>query len=299
MSRLGALHGELDAQLHSNMPPESRNRELAELVRALAAIIATDGESPPSGNPVSFEDLAQSERLLTADFGAFRVGLCMLDTRFRYLAINQMLAKMNGIPPAEHLGKTVREVLGDFAELIEPQFERVLATGQPVLNLEISFMLHNRTEPGHWIEHYIPVKDRIGKVTKIGVVAVEITEQKRLEKSLHSVSQKLRHEKKRLEVMSEVSRVLATKFEVRQAFPEVSAHLRRVLHQEYAALALRDEKTGKLVRQAIDFPLGKSIRVGGEISTAGDPRRQALLEGTALIFGANEMRSFPPGTTDY
>jgi formate hydrogenlyase transcriptional activator len=299
MSRLGASHGELDAQPHSKMPLESRNRELSELFRALAAIIATETESPHSGNSLSFAVLAESEHLLTAYFGAFRVGLCILDTGFRYLAINQTLAEMNGIPVAEHLGKTVREVLGDFAELIEPQFKRVLATGQPVLNLEISFVLHNRAEPGHWIEHYIPIKDAAAKVTKIGVVAVEITEQKRLEESLHSVSQKLRHEKKRLRAMSEVSRVLAAELDLRQAFPEVSAHLRRVLCQEYAALALRDEKTGELVRRAMDFPLGKSIPVNGEISTARDPRRQALLEGTSLIFSANEMRTFPAGTTDY
>jgi formate hydrogenlyase transcriptional activator len=299
MSRLIPPQGKPYAQPHSNMLFESRNGELADLFRALAAIIATDADSPHSGNPISCDALAQSEHLLTAYFGVFRVGLCILDTSFRYLAINQTLAEMNGVPAAEHLGKTVRQVLGDFAELIEPQFKRVLASAQPVLNLEVSFVLHNRAEPGHWIEHYIPIKDASSKVTKIGVVAVEITEQKRLEESLHSVSQKLRHEKKRLAAMNEVSRVLAATVDLRQAFPEVSAHLRRVLRQEYAALALRDEKTGKLVRQAIDFPLAKSIRVGGEISTARDPRKQALLEGTALIFSANEMRRFPAGATDH
>jgi formate hydrogenlyase transcriptional activator len=281
------------------MPIESRSRELADLFRALAAIIAADAESPHSGNPVSFEALAESEHLLSAYFGAFSVGLCILDTGFRYLAINQTLAEMNGIPASEHLGKSVREVLGDFAELVEPQFKRVLTTAQPVLNLEISFMLHNRAEPGHWIEHYIPIKDTAGKVIQIGVVAVEVTVQKQLEESLHSVSQKLRQEKKRLQAMSEVSRVLATKLDVQQAFPKVSAHLRRVLRQEYAALALRDEKTGQLVRQVMDFPLGKSLPVSGNISMARDPRSKALREGTSLIFSANEMRGFPADTTDY
>ncbi len=176
-------------------------------------------------------------------------------SNLRYLAINHTLAEMNGIPAEAHLGKSVREMLGDFAEFLEPQFQRVLDTGQPILNLEISSVLPTRTEPGHWIEHYIPILDATGKVAQVGMVAVEITEQKKLEESLRGVSETLREEKKRQQVMMEVSRVLAAKSDVRQAFPQISAYLRRVLRQEYAALALQDEKSGQLVRQAMDFPL--------------------------------------------
>src|SRR5207302_5440827 len=140
--------------------------------------------------------------------------------------------------------------LGDFAELIEPQLKHVLETQQPVLDLEISTTLPTRTEPGHWIEHYIPIKDATGKVKQIGVIAVEVTEQKKLEESLRSVSETLREEKKRQHVMLEVSRVLAAKWDARQVFPKISAYLRRVLWQEYAALAVHDEKSGQLVRQA-------------------------------------------------
>ena len=110
------------------------------------------------------EALLESEQLLTAYFSASKVGLCILDMDLRYLAINHTMAEMNGIPAEAHLGKSVREMLGDFAELIEPQLKRVLETRQPVLNLEISAVLPTRTEPGHWIEHYIPIKDATGKV---------------------------------------------------------------------------------------------------------------------------------------
>ncbi len=102
-----------------------------------------------------------------------------------------------------------------------------------------------------------PLRTRRATVTQIGVIAVEITEQKKLEESLHGVSEKLREEKKRQQVMMEVSRVLAAKWDARQVFPKISACLRRVLRQEYAALAVHDEKNGQLVRQAMDFPLRK------------------------------------------
>jgi formate hydrogenlyase transcriptional activator len=291
---LSAPRSEPDSH-RSPAPRESPSRELADLFRALAPLVATDSESSSPSTPVSFEALTESEHLLAVYFSASKVGLCILDADFRYLAINNTLAEMDGMPAAEHLGKTVREMLGDFAEVIEPQLKHVLTTGQPVLNIEISFMLRNRTESGHWIEHYIPIKDAAGKVAQIGVAAVEITEQKKLEESLRSVSQKLRDEKKRLQVMSEVSHVLAGKLDVRQAFPKISANLRRVLRQEYAALALRDEESGQLVRQALDFPLAKSASGGGEISTAKGPGGKALEQRSSVIFTGDQMQGFEPG----
>src|SRR5258708_34450081 len=102
-----------------------------------------------------------------------------------------------------------------------------------------------------------------------------MTEQKKIEESVRIVSQKLREEKKRLQVMTEVSRVLAGKLDVRQAFPKISAHLRRVLRQEYAALALHDEQIGQVVRQALAFPLAKYTRVGVEIRPARCPSGEA------------------------
>ncbi len=265
-----------------------------------SAIVA-GSERPEANNPVSSaapEALIVSEQLLNAYFSASRVGLCILDTDFRYLAINNTLAEMNGIPAASHMGKSVREMLGDLAELVEPQFKRVLATRQPVLNREISAMLPTRTEPGHWIEHYIPIEDATGKATQIGVIAVEVTEQKRLEESLRGVSESLRLEKKRQQVMMEVICVLAAKWDVRQVFPQISAYLRRVLRQEYAALVLRDEKSGLLVRQAMDFPLQKGSSADVSITSAKGPGGKAMRERSSLIFTNNEMQGFDAKLTD-
>jgi len=244
------------------------------------------------------EALLESEQLLTAYSAASKVGICILDTDLRYLAINHTLAKMNGMPAEAHLGKSVREMLGDFAELVEPLFKRVLSTGRSLSDLKISFMLHNRTEPGHWIEHYVPIKDTSGKVKKIGVVAIEVTEQEKLEESLRGVSKTLREEKKRQHVMLEVSRALAGKWNESEVFPRISAYLRRVLRQEYAALALHDEKSGQLVRQAMDFPLRKRLATDSAIHSSKDPQQKALREGAPLIFSKVDLQDFPDGATD-
>jgi hypothetical protein len=63
---------------------------------------------------------SETEKLLSSYFGSHTLGLCIFDAEFRFLAINNTLADMNGIPASEHLSKTVRQILGDFADLLEP-----------------------------------------------------------------------------------------------------------------------------------------------------------------------------------
>jgi len=235
--------------------------------------------------------LLESEQLLAAHFKASKVGLSILSADLRYLAINPTLAAFHDIAAEAHLGKSIREVLGDLAGLVEPHFRRVLAERQ-IVEQEISAVLPGRAEPGHWIEHFIPIKDAAGEVTQIGVVVIEITEQKKLEKSL-------REEKKRQQVLMEVGRVLSAKWDLRQVFPKISAYLRRVLRQEYTALAVHDEKSGQLVRQAMDFPLRKGSTVHAEINAGKDPVGKAVLERSSLIFSKDEMQEFPASTKDH
>ena len=85
------------------------------------------------GDPIRFpfpEALTEPEKLLSAYFQSTTVGLCILDSAFRFVAVSDKLAEMNGIPAQDHVGKTVRQVLGDFADIVEPEFQRVLSTGE-------------------------------------------------------------------------------------------------------------------------------------------------------------------------
>ena len=97
------------------------------------------------------EALVEPEKLLAAYFSLSTVGVCILDSGLRYLAINNTLAEMNGIPPADHLGKTLREILGPAAGAVESHSRRAFVTGDSVYNIELSVVLPTRTEAGHWI----------------------------------------------------------------------------------------------------------------------------------------------------
>jgi formate hydrogenlyase transcriptional activator len=286
-------HPEVEARTHdfSNFPQlvQSPTIDCSEL-NAFTVQSLLESKTQPNLDWFSvFDSLQEWEQLVTVYSDASQVGLCILDTEFRYRAVNRMLAKMNGQPPEAHLGKSVREVLGDSAEPTERYLGSVMATGQSALNRQISGMLPGRSDLAHWIAHYIPIRDASGAISRIGAVIVEVTEQRKLEESFRSVSQKLKSEEKRGRVMTEVSSLLSGKWDGSQTFSRISAYLRRLLYQEYAALSLRDEKTGQLALHAIDFPLRRLIR-GDADSGATDPGESALREAVLLILSKDDLR---------
>jgi PAS domain S-box-containing protein len=108
------------------------------------------------------------------------VGLRVLDTELRFVHINERLAEVNGLPSALILGKTLRELAPNIADLAEPLLTRVLETGEPVIDSELTA----ETQPGvqrTWVNQYWPLKSDDGSVFGINVVAEEITERRRME----------------------------------------------------------------------------------------------------------------------
>jgi formate hydrogenlyase transcriptional activator len=250
-------------------------------------------DSAPERDTSSIQDsaFAQAEKLATEYFGSVAVGVCVVDEELRFVAINDALAKINGIPASAHLGKTVREVLGELADSLEPEYRKVLATGIAA-NFEIRGRLPRRTEAGHWIGHYVPIPDENGRITRVGAVVVEVTAEKDLQLSLHETNKKLDNEVKRLETVLEISRLLSSNWDLPRLFPKISAHIRRVLHQEYASFALHDSSTGLLVRQAMDFPLGKGFTSKLPVAAGDSPSAHALEARVTKIFSKEEIQSF-------
>lgn len=144
-----------------------------------------------SSTLAALQVLSHPEQLVAAFFNASTVGLAVCDDQLRYQVVNETLAAMNGIPAEAHLGKTVRDILGPAAEIFERALKRVLITGRPAINCEISVKLPTRMEMGHWIENYFPIKDRAGRVRQVGAIVVEVTEQRKLEESLRKLTRML------------------------------------------------------------------------------------------------------------
>ncbi|GEM_PF-3934116 len=110
-----------------------------------------------------------------------KVGLAIVDDQLRYQALTLPLAKMNGIAIKFHLGKTLREVLGEVALQVEPAIKQVLATGEPIFNFVLAGRLPARAEPTRFVDHFLPIKDARGKVKRVGAVVVELRPNTKLE----------------------------------------------------------------------------------------------------------------------
>jgi PAS domain S-box-containing protein len=112
-------------------------------------------------------------KLLPDLFNSSAVGLAIFDTHLRYQALNPTLAAMHGVPAEFHLGKSLREILGDIAARVEPAIKQVLTTGQPILNLEVAGALTAIPGRRRWVDHLFPLKDAKGRVNRVGLVVVE------------------------------------------------------------------------------------------------------------------------------
>ncbi|NUO52174.1 MAG: PAS domain S-box protein, partial [Polyangiaceae bacterium] len=99
------------------------------------------------------------------------------------------LAALNGPSAAEHAGRTIHEVLGSHADVVEPILRRVMETGVPVTNREITAAPPATPDRlRSFLANYFPVRTPSGETIGIGAAIVEITDRKeveaRLEKAL-------------------------------------------------------------------------------------------------------------------
>jgi hypothetical protein len=87
------------------------------------------------------------------------MGVALLDSQFRFRAINTALAAMNDLPVSSHIGKKLRYVLGSSAPIVEDMVQQVLETGEPIFNRELTAKLPGRgtLDVGRWIQTYLPV----------------------------------------------------------------------------------------------------------------------------------------------
>jgi transcriptional regulator with PAS, ATPase and Fis domain len=237
------------------------------------------------------QSISDPDRLIAAYFQSSTVGLGVLDAELRYVAINDALARRNGIPAEQHTGRTVRDILGPLADLLEPVFHRAFELGRPILNLEIAAAPPASAETGHRVEHIFPIKDESGTTTRILVVVFEVSEKRKLQTAIKELDAKLRKEMDRLQSLLDITSLLSSNWDVPALFPAISARIRRVLQQELATFSLYDGETGTLVRQAIDFPLSKGLLSSSPMSAENTPAARSLQERSSIIFTKKELQS--------
>jgi PAS domain S-box-containing protein len=119
------------------------------------------------------------------------LGLYSVDRSFRFIHVNEYLAKLNGIPADDHKGRTVREIVPTIADGLEELFRRVLDTGKPVVDLKMQWSAPVTPERiTDKISNYYPIQDESGAVVGISAIVFDVTAQMTVERALREREQR-------------------------------------------------------------------------------------------------------------
>ena len=112
------------------------------------------------------------------------IGLALFDpVTFRYLRVNDELARMIGLPKDQIIGRSILDIASGTASI--GQLFRQVATGKPVRDYILEGELSN--SPGErrtWNVNYFPIYDKTGNMTGVTAASLEITQQKKTEAAL-------------------------------------------------------------------------------------------------------------------
>src|SRR3954447_3343779 len=133
---------------------------------------------------VAFEDVSAIRRaeadaraahaIIDAFFAGASVGMAFLDRELRWQRVNDALAALNGIPAADHIGRTASEVLPEGNPRVVAMLRRVLETGEPVVEDVPGYYANAPAERHHWIVSLSPVRDAAGEVAGVGATVTDI-----------------------------------------------------------------------------------------------------------------------------
>jgi PAS domain S-box-containing protein len=133
--------------------------------------------------------VAQLDTLLDRSPAAF----AFFDLDGRIARVNEPFAGLFGYEPGDLTGQRVGEAMPHIWARVQPLFDRVRTTGEPLVDLEVSGTTPR--EPNyehHWLASIFPVK-RAGSAPDdapigLGALVVDITERKRAEQEIQLVA---------------------------------------------------------------------------------------------------------------
>lgn len=141
--------------------------------------------SPGEGWASSSLQALPAQRLsqLQAIYDGAPVGLCFLDRNLRYISLNQRLADMNEVPLADHIGKTMAEVLPHLFPGVEAYLARAL-NGESISETDIS--IPGKSDSGDDSEKtlrvtYYPAFDEADEVIGISIAVLDVTSEKHVD----------------------------------------------------------------------------------------------------------------------
>jgi PAS domain S-box-containing protein len=108
---------------------------------------------------------------------AIPAGLVLLDHNLCCRKANQAAADIHNLPVAEHIGKPLNELAPEYSSTLVPACQQVLASGQPVLDIEVQRAPANTADkPRFWNASVFPVATP-DTAESLGILFVDTTQQ--------------------------------------------------------------------------------------------------------------------------
>jgi signal transduction histidine kinase/ActR/RegA family two-component response regulator len=143
------------------------------------------------------------------------MGVTFLDRDLRFRRVNEQLARMNGIPAAAHLGRTVAELLPTIGRFARETADEINRTRLPASLREVRG--ETPAQPGVervWREHWFPVFDASDEVAGYGVLVEEMTEQRTVEQQREQLIEALKRSEERLRLSMEAAYLIGFSWDV-------------------------------------------------------------------------------------
>jgi PAS domain S-box-containing protein len=132
-------------------------------------------------------------RQIEALYAYAPVGVGYVDEDYRFVRVNERLAEIDGSSAAEQLGRTIEEVRPDLWPTLKPLYDRLFATGEPLLDQLVRGAALSTGEEGRvYRASYYPDTDENGTVCGVSIVVQDVTEAKRAEDSLRDTAEEAR-----------------------------------------------------------------------------------------------------------
>jgi PAS domain S-box-containing protein len=135
-------------------------------------------------------ELENAYALIENVYATAPAGLALLDTDLRIVMVNDYLARINDKSVAEHIGRTLPELLGPVGVEYEKAYRQVRDTG--VAMLEIEGEGEVPYDPGvmhHWLVSYHPVYNHEHKMVGVSGLVLDVSERKVMTDQLRDVSE--------------------------------------------------------------------------------------------------------------
>lgn len=142
------------------------------------------------------ERLARSEaeaaqRQLKTIFETSPIGLALLDSEQRFIAINEALAEINGLSRERHLGNTIADLFSISDPKLVEVFHQIYATGNAFIspNFAVNAPGRNDRRPGYFNVYYLPTVNSKQQVESVLIYVIDVTERVQLERAQQFLSE--------------------------------------------------------------------------------------------------------------